>query len=59
MRTPASAPVTAKRKMRQIEGDRSLKRVFETMKDAEVIGRDLVYDRAKFVDESYLSESRR
>ena len=39
--------------------DLSLKRVFETMKDAEVIGRDLVYDRAKFVDESYLSESRR
>jgi NitT/TauT family transport system substrate-binding protein len=39
--------------------DLSLKRVFETMKDAEVIGRDLVYDRSKFVDESYLQESRR
>ena len=39
--------------------DLSLQRVFETMEDAEVIGRNLVYDRGKFVDESYLSESRR
>jgi NitT/TauT family transport system substrate-binding protein len=39
--------------------DLSLKRVFETMQDADVMGRDMVYDRSKFVDESYLNESRR
>jgi NitT/TauT family transport system substrate-binding protein len=39
--------------------DLSLRRVFETMKDAEVMGRDVAYDRSKFVDESYLNESRR
>jgi ABC-type nitrate/sulfonate/bicarbonate transport system substrate-binding protein len=39
--------------------DLSLKRVFETMQDADVMRRDAVYDRGKFVDESYLQESRR
>ena len=39
--------------------DLSLQKVFETMQQADVIGRDKVYDRSKFVDESYLNESRR
>lgn len=39
--------------------DLSLKRVFETMQQAEVMKSDATYDRAKFVDDSYLAESRR
>ena len=39
--------------------DLSLQKVFETMQQADVMGRDKVYDRSKFVDESYLNESRR
>ena len=39
--------------------DLSLKRVFETMQQADVMKPDATYDRAKFVDESYLQESRR
>jgi ABC-type nitrate/sulfonate/bicarbonate transport system substrate-binding protein len=38
--------------------DLSLKRVFETMQQAGVMDKGAVYDRAKFVDESYLMESR-
>jgi hypothetical protein len=29
------------------------------MQEAEVMGREAVYDRTKFVEESYLNESRR
>jgi len=39
--------------------DRSLNRVFTTMQDAGLLKRDTAYDRSKFVDESYLAESRR
>jgi ABC-type nitrate/sulfonate/bicarbonate transport system substrate-binding protein len=39
--------------------DLSLQRVFTTMQDAGAMPRDAVYDRSKFVDESYLQESRR
>lgn len=39
--------------------DLSLKRVFETMQQAEVMDKGAVYDRGKFVDDSYLTESRR
>jgi len=38
--------------------DLSLKRVFETMQQAEVMGKEVAYDRAKFVDDSYLKDSR-
>ncbi len=39
--------------------DLSLKRVFETMQEAGLMGRNVAYDRAKIVDDSYLTESRR
>jgi ABC-type nitrate/sulfonate/bicarbonate transport system substrate-binding protein len=39
--------------------DLSLRRVFETMQQAEVMSRDATYDRSKFVDETYLNDSRR
>src|SRR4029077_15519941 len=39
--------------------DLSLQKVFATMQEAGVIGRDVAYDRSKFVDDSYLKESRR
>jgi ABC-type nitrate/sulfonate/bicarbonate transport system substrate-binding protein len=39
--------------------DTSLQRVFATMQEAGVLPADARYDRAKFVDESYLQESRR
>jgi NitT/TauT family transport system substrate-binding protein len=39
--------------------DTSLQRVFTTMQEAGVLPADARYDRAKFVDESYLQESRR
>lgn len=39
--------------------DLSLRRVFQTMQEAGVMGRDVAYDRSKFVDDSYLTESRR
>ncbi|AXK83363.1 ABC transporter substrate-binding protein [Pseudolabrys taiwanensis] len=39
--------------------DLSLRRVFATMQEAEVMGRDSSYDRGKFVDDSYLNDSRR
>jgi ABC-type nitrate/sulfonate/bicarbonate transport system substrate-binding protein len=39
--------------------DLSLRRVFETMQQAEVMSRDATYDRGKFVDETYLNDSRR
>jgi ABC-type nitrate/sulfonate/bicarbonate transport system substrate-binding protein len=37
----------------------SLQRVFTTMQEAEVLGKDVKYDRSKFVDDSYLNESRK
>ena len=37
--------------------DKSLLRVFENVKAAGLVPADAVYDRAKFVDESYLMES--
>jgi ABC-type nitrate/sulfonate/bicarbonate transport system substrate-binding protein len=37
----------------------SLRRVFVALQDAGVVGRDTAYDPARFVDESYLNESRR
>ena len=39
--------------------DTSLQRVFSTMQEAGVLPADARYERAKFVDESYLTESRR
>jgi len=39
--------------------DTSLQTVFATMQEAGVMPADARYDRAKFVDESYLQESRR
>ena len=39
--------------------DLSLQKVFVTMQEAEVMGKDVAYDRSKFVDDSYLAESRR
>jgi len=39
--------------------DRSLLRVFENVKAAGLVPADAPYDRAKFVDESYLMESRK
>jgi ABC-type nitrate/sulfonate/bicarbonate transport system substrate-binding protein len=39
--------------------DKSLLRVFENVKAAGLVPADAVYDRAKFVDESYLMESRK
>jgi NitT/TauT family transport system substrate-binding protein len=37
--------------------DRSLLRVFDSVKSAGLVPADAAYDRAKFVDESYLAES--
>jgi transcriptional regulator GlxA family with amidase domain len=39
--------------------DRSLARVFENVKAAGLVPADAAYDRAKFVDESYLRDSAR
>ena len=39
--------------------DASLRRVFSIMQQAGVLGRDLPFEPAKFVDESYLGESRK
>ena len=39
--------------------DLSLKRVFETMQQADVMKSDATYERAKFIDDSYLAESRK
>ena len=39
--------------------DASLRRVFNIMQQAGVLGRDLPFEPAKFVDESYLAESRK
>jgi NitT/TauT family transport system substrate-binding protein len=39
--------------------DASLRRVFENVKAAGLVGNDAIYDRAKFVDESYLKDSQR
>jgi ABC-type nitrate/sulfonate/bicarbonate transport system substrate-binding protein len=39
--------------------DASLRRVFSIMQQAGVLGRDLPFEPAKFVDESYLAESRK
>jgi len=39
--------------------DASLKRVFENVKAAALVGPDANYDREKFVDESYLKQSAR
>jgi len=39
--------------------DASLRRVFENVKAAELVGSDATYDRTKFVDESYLKDSQR
>lgn len=39
--------------------DLSLKRVFEIMQQADVMKSNAVYDRVKFVDDSYLAESRK
>jgi ABC-type nitrate/sulfonate/bicarbonate transport system substrate-binding protein len=39
--------------------DASLRRVFENVKAAQLVPADTVYDRSKFVDESYLAESRK
>ncbi len=39
--------------------DLSLQKVFATMQEAGVLGHDVVYDRARFVDDTYLSDSRR
>jgi len=38
--------------------DASLRRVFDNVKAAGLVGPDAGYDRAKFVDETYLNESR-
>jgi ABC-type nitrate/sulfonate/bicarbonate transport system substrate-binding protein len=43
----------------QSASDLSLKKVFETMQEAGVMAKEAVYDRAKFVDDSYLNDSRR
>jgi NitT/TauT family transport system substrate-binding protein len=37
--------------------DKSLQRVFDSVKSAGLVPADAAYDRAKFVDESYLAES--
>jgi hypothetical protein len=39
--------------------DASLTRVFENVKAAKLIPADAAFDRAKFIDESYLQESRK
>jgi ABC-type nitrate/sulfonate/bicarbonate transport system substrate-binding protein len=39
--------------------DASLRRVFENVQAAGLVGREASYDRAKFVDESYLKDSQR
>ncbi len=39
--------------------DASLRRVFENVKAAQLVPADAAFDRARFVDESYLQESRR
>ena len=39
--------------------DASLRRVFSIMQQAGVLGRDLPFEPAKFVDEGYLAESRK
>lgn len=39
--------------------DASLKRVFENVKAAQLVPADTAYDRARFVDESFLDESAR
>ena len=39
--------------------DKSLARVFDSVKAAGLVPADAAYDRAKFVDESYLDESRK
>ena len=39
--------------------DKSLMRVFDSVKSAGLVPADAVYDRARFVDESYLNESRK
>jgi ABC-type nitrate/sulfonate/bicarbonate transport system substrate-binding protein len=39
--------------------DASLRRVFDIMQQAGALGRDLPFEPARFVDESYLDESRR
>lgn len=39
--------------------DASLRRVFSIMQQAGVLGRDLPFEPARFVDESYLAESRK
>ena len=39
--------------------DASLRRVFDTMQQAGVLARDTPFEPARFVDESYLAESRR
>ena len=39
--------------------DASLRRVFDNVKAAQLVPADAAFDRAKFVDESYLSESRK
>ena len=38
--------------------DRSLVRVFDSVKSAGLVPADAVYDRQKFVDESFLADSR-
>ena len=38
--------------------DKSLARVFDNVKAAGLVPADAAYDRARFVDESYLVESR-
>ena len=37
--------------------DKSLMRVFDSVKSAGLVPVDAAYDRARFVDESYLAES--
>ena len=39
--------------------DASLTRVFDNVKAAKLIPADTPFDRAKFIDESYLQESRK
>jgi ABC-type nitrate/sulfonate/bicarbonate transport system substrate-binding protein len=39
--------------------DLSLRRVFDSVKSAKLVPDDAAYDRKKFVDESYLAESRK
>jgi ABC-type nitrate/sulfonate/bicarbonate transport system substrate-binding protein len=39
--------------------DKSLMRVFDSVKSAGLVPADAAYDRAKFVDESYLADSRK